>query len=76
MISTLLVEASDVSLDVADEFFLVWKIRFPYQRTITKHPHARLILTFAKYLTDNNNDDYVVYKYKLRLASSPLNSAT
>jgi len=41
MIGTLLIEAPDISFDVTDEFFLVWKIRFPYQGTITKYPHAR-----------------------------------
>lgn len=41
MIGTFLVEASNISLDVADELLLVREVRFPYQGAITKHPHAR-----------------------------------
>lgn len=41
VVGALLIEAPDVSLDVADELLLVRKIRFPYQGTITEHPHAR-----------------------------------
>jgi len=76
MISTFLVKTSDISPDETNKFFLIRKICFPYQRTITKYPHTRLILIFAKYFTINDND-YVIYKCKLRLMSSissPVNS--
>lgn len=40
VIGAFLVEAPNVSLDVADQLLLVWKVRFPYEGTITKHPHT------------------------------------
>lgn len=48
VIGALLIETPDVSLDVTNKLLLVWKIRFPYQRTITKHPHARSLATSVK----------------------------
>jgi len=41
VIGALLVEAPDVSLDVADELLLVGEVGLPYQGAITKHPHVR-----------------------------------
>lgn len=82
MIGTLLIETPDVSFDVADELFLVRKIRFPYQGTITKHPHARSLATSVErflFIVDDN-DDHVVRQCRLclmsRVMSSSFNVAT
>lgn len=42
MISTFLIEASNVPFDMADKLLLVREVGFPYQGTITKHPHDRV----------------------------------
>lgn len=42
MIRTLLVKSSHVAFDVADKFFFIRKISFPYERTVAKHPHGSI----------------------------------
>lgn len=85
MIGALLIEAPDVPLDVADELFLVWKIRFPYQGAITKHPHAlarsRRSGEKSPFTVDDDvDDDHVARQYELclipRVTSSSFSAAT
>lgn len=46
MICAVLVESSIIAFNESNQFRFVWKIDFPYQRTVTKDPHDFVFTDF------------------------------